>query len=100
MIHGVEKPTEQMVLFYSTYAIFLCDYSHFCIYICTFEKTTLQSPTKINQIKNDNSCKVLIPCTNHINFISKVQHPNEKLRLLMWSIAVSEHEIKVNLVGF
>ena len=35
--------------------------------------------TKSNKIKNDNSCKVLISCTIYINFISKAQHPNEKL---------------------
>ena len=41
-----------------------------------------------------------VPSTIYIIFFSKAEQPNEKQRLVMWSIAVSEQEIKVNLVGF
>ena len=65
------------------------------IQICTFEETVLHSPTKINQIKNNNSCKVLISCTFYIDFISKEQYPNEKLRLVMWSIKYNYSEVSL-----
>ena len=34
-------------------------------------------------------------CTIYLIFFSESQQPNEKLRLVMWSVTVSEQEIKV-----
>ena len=97
VIHGVEKSTEQTMLLQSTYAIFLCHDSPFGTQICIFEKTVHSSPTScnINQINPNH-----IPYIIYSIFISRVHQPNDKLRLVLWSISVSKLEVKVNLVGF
>ena len=64
-----------------------------------FRKSCIRLPLKSNkcsQIKNDNSCKVPISCTGYIILFSKAQQPNEKHRLAVGSVTVSEHEIKPN----
>ena len=38
--------------------------------------------------------------TTYIIFTSKAQQPNEKLWLGIWSVTVSEEEIKVSLMDF
>ena len=54
----------------------------------------LLKPTKL---KNDNSCNVPISCTIYVKFISKAQQPNEKLRLFMWSVTVSEKRNNIEI---
>ena len=103
MIHGVEKPTKQTVLFGLHMLYFYMTIVHSLVRFVLFRKLRFYlplKPTKLNQIKNDNSFKVLMSCTIYLNFISKVQPPNEKLRLVMSSVIYSEQEIKLNSVGF
>ena len=46
VIHGVEKPTKQMMLFQSIYAVFSQNNNYFCIQTTTFVKIIHFSPTK------------------------------------------------------
>ena len=71
--------------------------------ICILKKSCIHIPpksTKSNRLKNNNSCKVPSSFTICRIFISLVQQVNDKLRLVMWSIAVSELEIKCEFGGF
>ena len=103
VIHGVEKPTKQWC-FFSLHMIYI----HLTIIISTFRSAffrisfiyLLLKSAKSTQFKNDNSCKMPISCTVYTIFISKVQQPNEKLRLVMCSVTVFEQEIRLNSADF
>ena len=52
MIHGVEKPKEQTIVFQSTYAIYLHNNNnHFCIQIWTSEKIIQSFHNEIKQME-------------------------------------------------
>ena len=53
VIHGEEKPMEQTRLIQSTYTIFLRNSCSFHIQICTFQKIIHLSPTKIDQMEQN-----------------------------------------------
>ena len=64
-IHDEEKPTEQTMLFQSTYALFLRNSCHFPIQICTFEKTYIYLSLKSTKSKKT----PLVKCQFHVQSI-------------------------------
>ena len=84
VVHGEEKPTEQIMPFQFTFAIFLCN----------------SCPSIFGSALLRKYIFILILCTIYINFIAKAQQPNKKTKTGYVISNFSEQEIKLNAVGF